>query len=326
MAPETRVRSQWLPMLLAYAESRGVESAATRARHALPPGTPPTASATTTPAELLEATEAVAASLDDPHLGVSVALWLPQGVYRVAEYAARSAPTLGDAFRCVATVAPLVNDRLRITHVDEGPHVRLVHWVEGEPRSLGRHWNVFGLAILVRLAHELAGEPVVPSRVDFVHPPPAEGGEHPLFGRDVRHGCERNAVVLPGSVRARRAASAEAGLHAILDDLSRERLAEAAPDDVVTRTRIAIHRAFERGVPDIASIARALGMSTRTLERRLAERGTTFEAVRDAFRRDLADFLVLHQREALPEVARRTGFKSVEGLRAAFVRWAGGSG
>ncbi|MBY0279468.1 helix-turn-helix transcriptional regulator, partial [Candidatus Binatia bacterium] len=77
--------------------------------------------------------------------------------------------------------------------------------------------------------------------------------------------------------------------------------------------------------PDREALARALGMSGKTLARRLADERQSFRALVERTRRELAYRLVLHERIALGEVASRTGFADQAAFGKAFRRWFGAS-
>ncbi len=71
--------------------------------------------------------------------------------------------------------------------------------------------------------------------------------------------------------------------------------------------------------------ARRLGMSGRTLARRLADERSSFRDVVESARRELAHRLVTRERLALGEVASRVGFADQAAFGKAFRRWFGRS-
>ena len=77
------------------------------------------------------------------------------------------------------------------------------------------------------------------------------------------------------------------------------------------------------GRPRIAEIARVLGTSQRTLSRRLAEEGLTFERVLEEMRRDLALRYLRDARLSVSRVAWLLGFQEVTAFTHAFRRWTG---
>ncbi|WP_159979111.1 MULTISPECIES: AraC family transcriptional regulator [unclassified Novosphingobium] len=76
-------------------------------------------------------------------------------------------------------------------------------------------------------------------------------------------------------------------------------------------------------LPRLASTARHLGMSARTLSRRLAQEGVSFEQVLSDYRRTAGLELLRSDRMSVAEVAHLLGYRSESGLRRAFLAWTG---
>ena len=88
------------------------------------------------------------------------------------------------------------------------------------------------------------------------------------------------------------------------------------------RVRAAIARRAE-GVPSLAEVARELHVSTRTLKRKLADRGTTFSAILDDVRRQRALLLLDNRELSIGEIAGRLGYSEVPNFTRAFRKWTG---
>ena len=123
--------------------------------------------------------------------------------------------------------------------------------------------------------------------------------DRPLSRRDAR----TLALAEAGLPRRRRAAATRAGLRQDVRVLMTQRLADGAP---------------------MAAVAGALGVSERTLRRRLAAEGTSYQRLLDEVREALAIEL-LSRRSSLPldVVAARLGYAGPTALIHAFRRWTG---
>lgn len=75
--------------------------------------------------------------------------------------------------------------------------------------------------------------------------------------------------------------------------------------------------------PSIERVAREMGLSARTLHRRLADEATSFQRVLDGVRRDAAIRRLLDRGRQLKTVAAAVGFSDMRGFRRAFKRWTG---
>jgi len=88
----------------------------------------------------------------------------------------------------------------------------------------------------------------------------------------------------------------------------------------------AIEEACLRSVdcrPGVDQLASELGLSARTLHRRLVEAGTSYHGVINGVRSRLAVDLLERTDLPMDRIARRTGFSDVSNFRKAFRNWTG---
>jgi AraC-like DNA-binding protein len=78
-----------------------------------------------------------------------------------------------------------------------------------------------------------------------------------------------------------------------------------------------------RGLPSAAEAGRQLGMSERTLHRRLATQGLSFGAVLDQVREQRAVYLLDNSRLSIERIAESLGFAETASFSRAFKRWKG---
>jgi AraC-like DNA-binding protein len=92
---------------------------------------------------------------------------------------------------------------------------------------------------------------------------------------------------------------------------------------LVDDVRIALSEVMCGARPAIAKIARSLGMSARTMQRRLGELGTTYQEVLDDVRRRSARRLLASTDLGTGEIAFLLGFEEVNSFMRAFHAWEG---
>jgi AraC-like DNA-binding protein len=97
----------------------------------------------------------------------------------------------------------------------------------------------------------------------------------------------------------------------------------AAGDDLELALRARLRTLLPEGKADAGSIARTLGLSERTLARRLQETGKTYRGVLDSFREAEAERLLAAGKAGLSDVAFRLGFSDQTAWNRAFRRWKG---
>jgi AraC-like DNA-binding protein len=107
-----------------------------------------------------------------------------------------------------------------------------------------------------------------------------------------------------------------------LDAELADRRAEATAAD---RARVTVKRLLAGRRPDLRDVARELGVSTRTLQRRLADAGLTFQQILEGARRELAHHYLLHSALDLNETAYVLGYEDASSFFRAFHQWEGDS-
>ena len=84
-------------------------------------------------------------------------------------------------------------------------------------------------------------------------------------------------------------------------------------------------RAFLYGVAwqtsQLPDVARALKMTSRTLNRRLKAEGTSFQEIKDALRRDIAIRALQKSTDSIEQIAFDTGFSAPANFHRAFRKW-----
>ena len=171
----------------------------------------------------------------------------------------------------------------------------------------------------------MARQPFRPRAVLFRHDRPEGPPVHEShFGCPVHFAADRDALLVSAESLAGRNRLSDRSLSAYFDEqLAAEiesRTSEAAFDQQV---RQVVTQRLSDGVPTLTGVAEALGMGARTLQRRLAAQGQSFQAVVDAARRELAHQLLRDTEYSLAEVAFLTGFSEQSGFTRAFRRWSG---
>jgi AraC-like DNA-binding protein len=102
-------------------------------------------------------------------------------------------------------------------------------------------------------------------------------------------------------------------------------VAEGLPTnaDLAARVRRLVTDSLRGGEPTPARAAKALGVSQRTLQRRLRDEGTSFARIVDGTRRELSEHYLSEPNVAAFEVAFLLGYSEPSAFHRAFRRWTG---
>jgi AraC-like DNA-binding protein len=112
-------------------------------------------------------------------------------------------------------------------------------------------------------------------------------------------------------------------LASVHERIADEYLARLSYLETSARARKIILKALPDGEPRRENVARALGLSERTLQRRLKDEGCSFQRLLDEARKELAEKYIAQSDMALAEAAYLLGFEDRSSFFRAAKRWFG---
>ena len=261
----------------------------------------------------------------DEAFGLHAAEQIRAGAFDVLDYATRSSATLGHGLQSLVRYHRILHDVALVQLRAEGDRVGLTHALPEHAGELPRHAAEFIVAAWVVVARQATGTDLVPLEVSFRHAPPADRAEHErLFRAPVHFNGRANGVVLSRPQLDLPLVRADPGLCAVLERHMGDLLARVPQTTSFgDRVRQAVAADLSTAAPSATAAARQLHMSRRTLQRLLHAEGTTFSALVDALRRDLATRYLREPGIAIAEVAFLLGFSEASAFHRAFRRWQG---
>ncbi|WP_438433687.1 AraC family transcriptional regulator ligand-binding domain-containing protein [Gorillibacterium sp. sgz500922] len=180
------------------------------------------------------------------------------------------------------------------------------------------------LAFLVELGRRGSGYPVTPRLVEIR---PLIGDPQILeayFGCPVRQGAARNRLTFDRKELDRPFTSRNEELLEVLTPALDQTLASLREtDSVQERVKQLLKGSLPSGRVDLHSVARELGMSERNLQRRLAEKQTSFKDLTHQARHELARAYLADSSLEIKEVAFLLGYEDQNSFYRAFRSWEG---
>jgi AraC-like DNA-binding protein len=264
--------------------------------------------------------EAVALS-GDPAIGLRAACCDELGDFDVLEYPAANCASLGEALILATRFIALKHDGL-VLELDVAPplaalRVRGTGGLAHPPAGIE-----FLFAKLLVFGSRSIGHRTRPLRVDFAHAGPADTSIYEEMFREVRFGCDVNAMWITSAALSRPHCAPDRSLLKILthhaDGLLRQL---ARPPGFADRARAVITETLLAGHSGADQVARQLAVSLRTLHRRLAEEGTSHGELVDDVRREQAMLHLAGNRFSICEISFLLGFAHPNGFHKAFKRW-----
>ena len=265
---------------------------------------------------------AAEAHVADPAFGLRLGAETSVREWGLVGYAVAHSSTLGSALNRFAHYSRVVSDALVVRIDAEGDAA----WVRLDVQPALRAFRPAvdaRLAALLAACREMAGAPVTPLLVQLSYKQPADVKEYErFFGAPLEFGALASSFLLRSEDLARRLAKADQTLVGYLETLAEQKLASLGAERTL---RERVHRELwaelSERTPTVEAIARALGMSARTLQRQLRQEGTTFAKLLTDLRREMAPALLRDGRHGVSEVAFLLGYEDPSVFRRAFHRW-----
>lgn len=307
----------WLTALVAHAERRGISRRALLGALELDEGLLSDPMAAIPIAAHYDALEHLADALDDPDLGVALGRDFDASAGGAMLFVSATAATFGAGLRDFMRFLPPLGERYEIAVADGIAHLRFYHF--GPPRPAHHMRAASFLVDLVTHAipladgqvHGVEGRLRVKSaaRVQAVRSAlsiPVEGGA-PVD--ELRF--HASALDLPSR-------DAHPAMHAFFADLLTTHSPRAG-ESTAERLRRLIDARLPDGPVSLSSLSKSLGLSARTLQRRLrAERTSTRQLVEE--RRLLRARRALESGRSMSEAAFEAGYSEASALHRALRR------
>jgi len=258
----------------------------------------------------------------NPAIGLTGAVQAKPRHFGIIAYALMSAPDLLGILHRMVRYVGIVSDAAIVTVRKHGNAHRLVLTVRPGSRPAPHQRFAFDLLRFLSFCRWVTDTELKPAAVELSHP----GGQSApafaaAFGCMPRFGAAENALVFSAADATRPLPTAHDRLSAVHDRIATEHLQRMSDSLVKTQARAMIAGRLPDGAPTRGAVARALGTSERTLHRRLAEEGTSFQRLVDETRRELAENYLVRRDLSLAAVAYMLGFKDQGGFFRAAQRW-----
>jgi AraC-like DNA-binding protein len=262
-----------------------------------------------------------------PGLGLHAAGHVPFGACEVMDYLMASSGTVGEAVSQLAEYLAVLT-RTTWYQIREGRSEMSCEMVwRIPPHGVMFQMRDFSLALAVGRVFHISG--VRPVRVELVGPPVAISREYVnAFGARTVTRAERNALVFSCDGWNANLPAQDAVLNRMLRrhaQLLLDRQPAGGRSLVSEQVRAELLRSSHVGLATIDRIAAGLGMTPRTLQRRLQLEGLRFEDLGQEVRANLAQAYLDDRELSISEVAYLIGFSESSAFSRAFRRWTGRS-
>ena len=322
------ITASWTLRAVDYCRRRGLDAEALLASLSLSSEVLSLPQARITFQQHVDFLEEIARRLADPGVGINIGSTGKPEDFGAMGLLAETSASLRDALDMVQKFNPLANQASSPCYWTQGERVYIsdAHLPDGRPAP-----RVAAEATMTFYARTIIA---------------TTGWAHPFFevwwaharhsgwtqeraalfsGAQVRFSAPKNALVGPASLLEAPLHSARSALVPHLTSLA-QHLLDGVGTSASERQMIAscLRATIQRRAPiSVEGIARALGCSQRTLQRRLGEAKLTFRQLVDEVLHEQAEELIVRSSLKLSEVAQLLGYADARSFRRACQRWFG---
>jgi AraC-like DNA-binding protein len=276
-------------------------------------------------AELFALWRAIGEVSRDPAIGLKLGTETRIERYDPATIAALCSQSFGDALRRMARYKQLTcPEEIRLTS-SNGECAVEFNWLlarDAEPAVLVD----LCLSWILAIGRRGLGAPIFPLRLELTRTAKHRVIIENHFGCRVKFRAARNALIFRENDLELPFVTHNAELLAVVGaQLDAELNARRSRQTLGDQVKSSLKRLLAGQRPTIHSVARQLNLSARTLQRRLAEGGVTFQQMLDEARRELAHHYLGQSSVALNETAYLLGYEDPNSFFRAFHDWEGTS-
>lgn len=261
----------------------------------------------------------------DPAAGIALGLQpMRAELFGVVGFAGMTSPDFQTALRRIARYNALVSACTIAIHAraDESEY-RVSH--DGPRRPYSRTRLDIQMGTLLSFGRTFAELAIAPLRVTLTERPHYHARYAESFGCPALFDQPHDAIVFGRADLNRPLVSANPHMALLFEEAAERDLRAHGSTQGSTARQV---REFLKGqlhasVPDVEAAARALALSSRTLQRRLAEEGVRFTRLVDEARMELAQRYLLGGQTNLTEIAHLLGFSEPNSFFRFFKRWTG---
>jgi AraC-like DNA-binding protein len=261
----------------------------------------------------------------DQAFGLHVGEHVDPKAFDVLGYSVINSPTFGDALDRVVRYNSIWTNGSCFSVESANQHTRIVYTYLDDSIRHRRQDVEMTFAALAVLGRRATNVDWSPKEIRFEHGRPNDTTEHErVFQCPILFGTTTNELLFDSKYLELPIVKADAGLCALLDRHASELLVRYPREDsLVERARTLLKNELIGGDASLEAVAGRLGMSARTLQRKLSALGTSHQELLDEMRKDLALRYLREPEMAVCEVAYLLGFSESSAFHRAFKRWTG---
>lgn len=258
---------------------------------------------------------------EDELFGLHTAKYVEPNSYSVLGYISMNCQTLGEAISKIQTFEKLVGDMGHTSFEQEGDYFKISWSCVYQNPLVSRHMIDNCLASWLNFAHYLANKKTAPLKVYFKRntPPKTQQLEYEkLFDCPVLFKQKTNSIFFEKRLLNYPLKRANKQLLTTLESHANQQLESLnSQKDIVVYTQHLISQKLSTGLYHQQDIANLMGISAKTLQRKLKAQSTQFQFLLDKVRLEIAVKNLKGSSKKLENISQQLGFSEPR----SFYRW-----
>ncbi len=321
---EPTTLSTWAAAIARTLEGRGLDAAEAFARAGLDMAQARDPNARYPVSGMTRLWQAAVELSGDPAIGLQVAEQVQPASLHALGLSVLASETLNDALLRISRYSRIVSNAADV-HVERRGTAVQVH-IRIPDHGVPLAYEAFDAFIgnMVKMGRMLSQRDINPRKVELMRPAPDDPRPYEAFFRaPLAFGAAGYCIHFDAAYLDEPLPSANPALAQLNDQVIVEYLARFDRSRIAVQVRNLIIQRLPSGEPSQEEIARALNMSTRSLQRRLTEEDSSYKALLDDTRRELACQYLKRPDVSIGEVTYLLGFSDQSNFSRAFKRWVG---
>lgn len=258
----------------------------------------------------------------NPAIGLNMASVVRPSSFHVVGYSLMSSRTLREGISRLVRYQRIIGEGSDINLRHTAAGYALTLRINGDRLEPAPQSPEAAMAYSLAFFRWLSGKSLTPLEVCFQHDAPLDLVPYQqTFQAPLRFAAKEYSMLFSREDLDAPLPTANEALAQLHDRFAGEYLARYGGGRVTHQARQVLCRLLPQGEPKRETVAQALLLSTRTLQRRLHEEGTSFQQLLDDSRRELAAQYLAKPDITLLEVAYLLGFADPSNFFRAFRRW-----
>jgi AraC-like DNA-binding protein len=271
-----------------------------------------------------QAFEIAAQRIPDPAFALRASeCWHPSNLGTMG-YAWLSSRTLHTGLKRMERFSRIIGDDFSYSVHENEDALHFTHDNGHGDVAVGYAMTDFTLSIILDMCRKNFGSQLNAKGLYLRRPLPENRAPwEAFFGCAVEFDSDKDTLLLDAAAANAPLPTANIPMANTFDAILTEQFSRLIHDDLISRCKAYLLEELTSGPPSAEATANHLGLSHRSLQRRLAEMGFTYQQVLDQTRHELAQGYLDDQTKSVTEVAFLLGFSEQSAFTRAFKRWSG---